>query len=290
MRLELLFSGPAARSSEILLAAGGESAELRTESDRRAHTRLSAHELRWLRTARFEHGPSVTLIDLSVGGVLLESDDRLCPGSTLALELVGSTQIVMPLRVVRSQIARLRQGMLYRGACAFTRPLELPDFVLQSSTMTARLPTSPRNSPETSGSSADQLTVGWSMVILRYLDGKPQKGFSNDFSSSRSQFHLWPSIGAPSSQQMIVDLSRLKAVCFVRDLDGDPAYVEQHTFETSPHGRKIEITFLDGDVIVGSTLNYQPEGSGFFLCPADPRSNNLRIFVVCASIRHARFI
>jgi hypothetical protein len=66
--------------------------------------------------------------------------------------------------------------------------------------------------------------------------------------------------------------------------------VERQTFETPPHGRKLEVTFLDGEVIVGSTLNYRPEGLGFFLCPADPRSNNLRIFVVCGSVRRARFI
>jgi hypothetical protein len=290
MNLELLFSDPAVRSPEIRHPGSAESAELHGDLDRRAHKRLSAQELRWLRAARFEHGPPVTLIDLSVGGVLLESDVRLCPGSTLAFELVGSSQIVMPLRVVRSQIARLREGVLYRGACAFRRPLELPGLLLQSSTTTAPLSTSPPNSPETPGTSTAQLTIGWSRVILRYLDGTALKGFCNDFSSSRTQFHLWPSVGAPPSQQMIVTLSGLKAVCFVRDFDGDSAYVERQTFETAPHGRKMKIVFLDGEVMAGSTLNYQPEGSGFFLCPADSRSNNIRIFVVCASVRHACFI
>jgi hypothetical protein len=297
MRLELLFSGPAVRSSEILQSGGAESAKLRAELDRRAHKRLSAHDLRWLQMARFEHGPSVTLIDLSAGGVLLESHDRLCPGSALALELVGSRQIVVPLRVMRSQIASLQEGLLYRGACAFRRPLELPDLVIPPSTMglrssatTAPPPASPSSSPDTPGSSAEQRTAGWSMVVLRYLDGRAVRGFCKDFRASRTEFHLWPSVGAPPSQLMIVPLSRLKAVFFVRDFDGNPAHVERHTFATAPHGRKVEITFLDGEVIVGSTLNYRPEGSGFFLCPADPRSNNVRIFVVGASVQHARFI
>jgi hypothetical protein len=297
MRLEVLFSEPAVRSSGISQAGDAESARLQAELDRRAHKRLSAHELRWLQMARFEHGPSVTLIDLSAGGALLESHDRLCPGSTLALELVGSSQIVVPLRVVRSQIASIEEGLVYRGACAFRRPLELPDLAVQSSTMVLRSsataappPASPSSSPETPGASADRRTAGWSMVVLRYLDGRPVRGFCNDFSASRTEFHLWPSVGAPPSQLMIVPLSRLKAVFFVRDFDGNPAHVERQTFATSPHGRKVEITFLDGEVIVGSTLNYRPEGSGFFLCPADSRSNNVRIFVVCASVRHARFI
>jgi hypothetical protein len=297
MRLELLFSEPAVPSSEILHSGGAERAKLRAELDRRAHRRLSANELHWLQVARFEHGPSVTLIDLSAGGVLLESHDRLCPGSTLALELVGSNQVVVPLRVVRSQIASLQEGLLYRGACAFRRPLELPDLVvqsssaaLQSSATTAAPSASPSSSPEAPGSSADQRTAGWSLVVLRYLDGRPVRGYCKDFSASHTEFHLWPSVGAPPSQLMIVPLSRLKAVFFVRDFDGNPAHVERQTFATAPHGRKVEITFHDGEVIVGSTLNYRPEGSGFFLCPADSRSNNVRIFVVCASVRHARFI
>ena len=273
-----------------LHTGGAESAALRAELDRRAHPRLSAHELRWLRTARLRNGASVTLIDLSVGGVLLESDDRLCPGSSLALELVGSSQVVVPFRVIRSQIARLREGALYRGACAFDRPLEMPDLLHQSSTTTAPPAASPSNPGKTASPDTGRLSVGWSMVILRYLDGKPLRGFCNDFNASRAQFHLWPSVDALSSQQVIVPVSRLKAVFFVRDFDGDPGYVERHTFETTPNGRKLEVTFLDGEVIVGSTLSYRPEGTGFFLCPADRRSNNARIFVVCGSVRRARFI
>jgi hypothetical protein len=290
MSLELLSSESAAASSYVNQTGGAEIDDLRAESDRRAHPRLSAGELGGLRTARIKNGPRVTLIDLSVGGVLLESDSRLCPGSVLALELVGSSQIVVPLRVVRSQIASLREGALYRGACAFRRPLDLPDLLRQSSTMTAPLPLSSPGSAEIPGSGAGQLSVGWSMVILRYLDGRALKGFSNDFSAARTQFHLWPSVGAPPSEQMIVPLARLKAVFFVRDFDGNPAYVDRQEFETAPPGRKIEVTFLDGEVMIGSTLSYRPEGTGFFLSPADPRSNNARVFVVCGSVRHARFI
>jgi uncharacterized protein DUF6982 len=289
MSLELRSSESAAPLTCVDQAGGAESAELQAESDRRAHPRLSAGELGWFRTARIKNGPRVTLIDLSVGGALLESDNRLCPGSVHALELTGSSQIVVPLRVVRSQIASLREGALYRGACAFKRPLELPDLLGRSFTPTAPPPLPPPNSAQTR-TSAGQLSAGWSMVILRYLDGRALKGFCNDFSAARTQFHLWPTVGAPPSEQMIVPLTRLKAVFFVRDFDGNSAYVERQEFETAPTGRKIELTFLDGEVIIGSTLSYRPEGTGFFLCPADPRSNNVRIFVVCGSVRHARFI
>jgi hypothetical protein len=291
MGLELLSSESGIPSSGVLQTLAAEGAAIRAELDRRAHPRLGAPELRWLRTARLKHGPSVTLIDLSVGGVLFDTDDRLCPGSDLTLELIGSSQVVVPLRVVRAQIASLQdRKLLYRGACVFGLPLELPSLLRQSIVATDPIRAVPSSSAQAPGSSAGQLSAGWSMVILRYLDGKSVKGFCNDFSSSRTQFHLWPSVSAAPSQQVAVPLSLLKAVFFVRDFDGNPSYVERHTFEVAPHGRKMEVTLLDGEVIVGSTLSYRPNGTGFFLCPADPRSNNLRIFVVCGSVRHARFI
>jgi hypothetical protein len=40
------------------------------------------------------------------------------------------------------------------------------------------------------------------------------------------------------------------------------------------------VTFADGEAILGTTLNYRPDGQGFFVSPADPGTNNTRIFVV----------
>ena len=39
----------------------------------------------------------------------------------------------------------------------------------------------------------------------------------------------------------------------------------------------------------GSVLGYDPKEKGFFLFPVDPGSNNLRIFVVNASVKKVRF-
>lgn len=50
------------------------------------------------------------------------------------------------------------------------------------------------------------------------------------------------------------------------------------------------MTFYDGEVLVGSTLVYRGEGNGFFLHPADSRSNNLRVFVTAGGMRHVRFL
>jgi PilZ domain len=332
MSLELFDSEPAVQTSRLARRLGPEHAAVVTGSERRAHPRLSARELRWLNAARLKYGPPVRLIDLSVGGALLESDVSLRPGSTLALELVGagpsgSSPVVVPLRVVRCQLTSLGDKPVYRAACAFRQPMDLPDLVLQSAAMTAtpapdRAPTtiavssaaatdggappasaastppaaaastpaSSANSPEPRTTSAGEKSTRWTMIILRYLDGSLLKGYCNDFSSSRSQINLWPSVKAAPSERMIVPLSRLKAVFFVREFGGNPGYVDRQEFEGAAHGRKMEITFLDGEVVLGSTLTYRPEGPGFFLHPADARSNNTRIFVVSDSVRHARFI
>jgi hypothetical protein len=311
---------PADQSSGMYRMPGTAGAASRSESDRRAHPRLEARELSWLRTSRLKYGPSVRLIDLSAGGALLESDVQLRPGSNLSLELDGASHLVVPLRVIRCQLTSLREKPWYRGACAFRELTELPGLSLQLPTTTD----APWNVgakhdaafgstfdlyadlEETGPQSSSGLTVpaslvdvpssgrggtsGWRMVILRYLDGRLLKGFCNDFSSSRTQFHLWPSVNAAASQAVMVPLARLKAVFFVRDFAGNAAYVERPEFDGAAHGRKMEITFIDGEVVIGTTLAYRPDGPGFFLHPADALSNNMRIFIVTGSVRHTRFI
>ncbi|MGH7267802.1 MAG: DUF6982 domain-containing protein [Candidatus Rokuibacteriota bacterium] len=44
------------------------------------------------------------------------------------------------------------------------------------------------------------------------------------------------------------------------------------------------------DALVGYTLGYDPARAGFFLFPADPQSNNLRVFAVTAAVRRVRYL
>ena len=50
------------------------------------------------------------------------------------------------------------------------------------------------------------------------------------------------------------------------------------------------MTFLDGEVIAGSTLSYREGGVGFFVTPADTESNNVRLYVVSTATRSVRFL
>jgi hypothetical protein len=108
--------------------AGRPSPTATSRSDRRAYPRLAARELSWLRTARLAQGASISLVDLSAGGALLETEEPLKPGSVLTLEISGSSfEASVPFRVLRCYIARLHgESATYRGACAFKHVLELP--------------------------------------------------------------------------------------------------------------------------------------------------------------------
>jgi hypothetical protein len=49
----------------------------------------------------------------------------------------------------------------------------------------------------------------------------------------------------------------------------------------------MEVALFDGELLVGTVSGYRPDGHGFFLVPADTNCNNLRCFVVAASVRRA---
>lgn len=88
----------------------------------------------------------------------------------------------------------------------------------------------------------------------------------------------------------MLNVEGLKAVFFVRDFGGDSAYVEEKVFNRPSHGRRVEVTFYDDEVIVGTTLGYRADAPSFFLSPVDPKANNLRVFVLMSAVRHVRFL
>ncbi len=412
-----------------------------TERDRRIHERLDPGELGWIREVRLKYGPRVQLLDLSSGGALLQTSVRLKPNTDAVIEIVGSSIEAIPIRVLRSQLARISgDAAIYQGACEFKRPLDLakaaeaagavergdvalrklvlrrrddakrrrpasaPDLprLLRSIQQGAQLddpfsrglrellsdllpfldrgepgavvkaqledrlrrampnvgiaigsvPAEARPGTETiyfaaAGADAGVINVempegscvpdwqfkllqaggyllellplaagsqgaaeapavpdggglvispatpdatGWQKIVVRYREGRLLKGFTHDFHPSRTQFTLWPAVHSAPSERMHVPTSQLKAVFFVRDFAGNPGYSEPRTFDGAVAGRRLEVTFADDEVLLGSTLSYRPDGLGFFINPADTRGNNLRVFVVGSAIRHVRFL
>lgn len=269
--------------------------------ERRAYERRAARDLHWLRSARFTPGRGVSLVDLSEGGALLDVDMPLKPGARLVLELEGDGgRLNVLLSVLRSHVAHLRgEVMIYRGACEFQSPVDLATLVrpLLPVEPASEGPVDDTATPEeaTSGLEAAPhvpavASAGWQKIVVRYRDGRLLKGYTQDFHPSRGHFSLWPGLAASRNQRVIVPFSRLKAVFFVRDFAGNHRHVESVT-ATAPAtaGRPVEVTFVDHEVVRGTTLSYRPDGTGFFVSPADSSSNNQRIFVVQAALRQVRF-
>jgi hypothetical protein len=128
-------------------------------------------------------------------------------------------------------------------------------------------------------------------VVARYIDGRVVKGLSQDFFPNKDRFHVYPA-DKSSGEAAEILLKELKAVFFVRDFVGNFQYDERKEYVEGdkPSGRKIEVTFKDGEVLVGTTLGYDPSRPGFFLFPVDPKSNNVRVFAVTTSVKKVRFL
>ena len=127
-------------------------------------------------------------------------------------------------------------------------------------------------------------------VVVRYANGTIARGFVQNFSPNRDFFYLSPA-DKPTGQPLQVSLRRLKAVFVVRDFRGNPQFQERNFYMEgeNPSGLKLEVTFADGEVMVGSTvLNYDPKRQGNFIIPADPNSNNIRVFVVSSAVKTVR--
>ena len=129
-------------------------------------------------------------------------------------------------------------------------------------------------------------------IIVRYADGRIDKGYTQDFSPNKPLFHLHLFNSNPGDESVQIMLKDLKAVLFVRDFRGNPDYKERKYFteESRPSGRLVEVTFRDDEVLVGSTLGYDPKSPGFFIYPADSDGNNLRLFAVSKAVRKVRFL
>ena len=123
-------------------------------------------------------------------------------------------------------------------------------------------------------------------VVVRFKDGSIMKGKTRDFFPNKTSFHLETLNGETKT----IDVEQLKASFWVKDFDGNKNYDEDYNEEIAGTGRKIIVKFSDGESIIGYTLGYSPDRQGFFMTPADSKSNNQRIFVVKSASEKIEFI
>jgi hypothetical protein len=130
-------------------------------------------------------------------------------------------------------------------------------------------------------------------VVVHFRDNRLIKGYTKNFNPMTPSFHLTPEGSqGQDTQAAKIEVSDLKAVFFVKTFTGNRDYEERKVFtpQDRAQGRKVEVTFADGEVLQGSTVGYDPQRIGFFIIPADPLSNNVRIFVVSAAVKNFRFL
>ena len=122
-------------------------------------------------------------------------------------------------------------------------------------------------------------------VVARFIDGRLIKGTTMDVDPGKPSCHIRTRDGAIYT----VELSELKALFFVKSLSGDAKHSEG--MELEPADRRqfgsalVELTFADGERMIGLTNRATPNGAFFFVLPVDSRSNNIRILVNRSALR-----
>ncbi len=116
-------------------------------------------------------------------------------------------------------------------------------------------------------------------VVARYQDGRVVKGTSMDVDPNKPVFHVKPE-GGPALE---VRMGDLKALFFVRSLQGNPARNDAQTLDPAdPRSRGstlVRLGFADGETLTGLSIGYPPKKNFFFVLPVDPQSNNVRVLV-----------
>lgn len=127
------------------------------------------------------------------------------------------------------------------------------------------------------------------LVVVHYTDGKLLKGYTHDFNPIRETFHLTSELEADKGTVHEIKIPDLKAIFFVKKLEGSLDYQEKKKFEevntSGLRGVKIKVVFHDGEIVRGVSLGYSKNRKGFFVIPVDPQSNNERIWVVSDAVR-----
>ena len=93
--------------------------------ERRAAPRTHTLEEHGIKAVRVRAGQDAAVLNVSAGGIFIETLHRLLPGTTIELQLLfDADRAKVRGRVLRSAVSCLQHGQVsYRGAIAFERAL-----------------------------------------------------------------------------------------------------------------------------------------------------------------------
>lgn len=128
--------------------------------------------------------------------------------------------------------------------------------------------------------------MGLVKTILRFADGRVMKGFTEGFDPRRASFRFQESNGTLADGWKEMQLEGLKAIFFVKDFAGNSLYDDLKNFDEKEkiQGRRMQVTFLDGEQILGFAICNDIRRPGFYLFPADLKSNNFGVFVISNAV------
>lgn len=124
-------------------------------------------------------------------------------------------------------------------------------------------------------------------IVVRFADGRVVKGTTEDLAANKALFHLTE---AETGKRYEVNTEELKAIFFVKSFEGRAEYHEKQDVERVGLGKKIRVSFKDGETVVGYTQGFSPARATFIVFPCDPDSNNEKVFVVTAATAKVEFI
>lgn len=118
--------------------------------------------------------------------------------------------------------------------------------------------------------------------MARFKDGRVMKGTTHDFRPDAHSFQMAPVDTPRSAGRENIRLSDLKAVFFVKNLQGDTAYWPDFSRNPNLKGRGMPtvIRYKDGEIHLGTVQSSGRNWFGFFLEPLDSHDNNELTYVL----------
>jgi hypothetical protein len=110
-------------------------------------------------------------------------------------------------------------------------------------------------------------------VVIHTMEGQVKRGILEDAELDAVVLGLAPQPGADPE---VIQADRVKAIFFMLEPGEPPAAAE---------GKRVRVTFRDGRQIAGFSPDYSDEGAGFFMVPADTKTNTARIWVYRSAVK-----
>ena len=110
-------------------------------------------------------------------------------------------------------------------------------------------------------------------VVVHPVEGQAKRGLLSDADLAAPVLGLSPQ---PGAEPEVLGTDRVKAIFFMLAPGETPP---------RPEGKRVRVTFRDGRQVAGFSPDYSEDGVGFFIIPAELRTNTGRIWIYRAAVK-----